>query len=433
MNDAAESWSYSNLTYTFMLRPGISFSNGRKVEPEDIDYTFDQYRSKKSPFHGSLDSIKKVTATNTDGKIKVVLQLSRYHAPLLTDLSVVKILPREIVEKAGDDFHKNLIGTGSFRVAKQSASEIILEAVDKHLWAAPQTKKVVFKIIKDDNTMFLKTIKGSIDISQATLPDNKVSRVEEDSNLRVYKYPALSMNYMILNLRDESLKNIEVRRAIAMSINREEIIKYKLDGLATPATSIMTPSSPFHNKTLKYPKFDPQAAKKIFEKWQMIGKKIILKTSNNTQTVERGKVIVNQLREAGLNASIQSFEWGTYYKDVKSGNFQIALMRWVGATDPDIYRVAFHSDQLPPGRNRGYYINKKLDKMLEDGLLISDQQKRIEHYNKVQKIVMNDLPTIPLWYKTDVAVVHKRIKDYHPPMNGDFSALISARKVNSTQ
>jgi peptide/nickel transport system substrate-binding protein len=139
-------------------------------------------------------------------------------------------------------------------------------------------------------------------------------------------------------------------------------------------------------------------------------------------------VIANQLEKLGLKIKLQSFEWSTFYGDVKNGNFELAIMRWVGTTDPDIYRLAFHSDELPPGRNRGSYVNKQLDKMLVEGPTIVDAIKRKEHYGKIQTLVLKDLAILPLWYDTQVAVIHSRVKDYDPPTNGDYSGLAKAWK-----
>ena len=76
--------------------------------------------------------------------------------------------------------------------------------------------------------------------------------------------------------------------------------------------------------------------------------------------MEKGLVIAQQLNATGLNVKLQSFEWGTFYEDVNKGRFQLATMRWIGAMDPDIYRIALHSSEKPPGRNRGHFYNTRL-------------------------------------------------------------------------
>ncbi|MEQ1878604.1 MAG: ABC transporter substrate-binding protein, partial [Bdellovibrionia bacterium] len=212
------------------------------------------------------------------------------------------------------------------------------------------------------------------------------------------------------------------------ALNRNEIIQFKLNGLAQVAATILTPVHPFFVKSLKAPSFDLEAAKEAFKNAGSPAAEFTLKTSNTPSAVENGKVIANQLEKAGFKIKLQSFEWSTFYGDVKSGNFELAVMRWVGTTDPDIYRLAFHTSELPPGRNRGSYSNKKLDKMLEDGPTIVDSIKRKEHYEKIQTIVLEDLAILPLWYDTQVAVIHNRVKDYDPPTNGDYTGLLRAWK-----
>ena len=145
--------------------------------------------------------------------------------------------------------------------------------------------------------------------------------------------------------------------------------------------------------------------------------------------MENGKVIAQQLNKAGLKVKMESFEWGTFYSDVKNSNFQLATMRWVGVLDPDIYRLAFHSAETPPkGRNRGGYKNTELDTLLEEGLYVSDFNKRKGLYSKVQQTILKELPIIPLWYDEQVAVVHKRVKNYKVALNGDFTPLIGVYK-----
>ena len=415
--DAAKTWQYENLTYTFDLYPGLKFSNGDMVTEEDILFTFEQYRRDNVPFKKSLSVIESVKADFSDiENPKVILELSEFSATLLEDLSVVKILSK----KLSDETTNGLVGTGSFVFEKQTPNEIILRARKDHNIVKPKVDSVSFKVIRDESTLFLKTLKGEIDIVQSDMPANKVENFLDSEDFYIHKYPGLKMNYLLLNLKD-SIFTKEIRQALAYAIDGDSIIKYKLSGLGMPATSILTPGNPFFNSGLEVMGYDLARAK------SMIGDltdEIVIKTSSNSSAVENGKVISNQLNEAGFNTKVQSFEWGTFYGDIKSANFQAAIMRWVGASDPDIYRVAFHSKELPPvGRNRGFYSNEKLDDLLDGGRKIENLDDRIKHYLEVQKIVYDELPVIPLWYNTDVAIVNKRVLNYEPPLNGDFSPL----------
>ena len=417
--DAAKTWSYNDLTYTFNLHPGITFSNGDELIEEDIIFTFKEYLKDGVPFKNALNMISEVIPDFSDKKNpKVTLKLSKFSASILNDLSVIKILSKSITENSPND----LLGTGSFVFKKKTPNEIILEARKDHTIINPKINRVLFKIIRDESTLFLKTTKGDVDIVQSDMPAQSVSQFEKHKDFKVYKFMGLKMNYLLLNLKEQVFTK-NVRLAIANALDIDSIIKYKLSGLGIPATSLLTPDNPFFNKNLKRIKFSLGEAKKVSK---LVDKELSIKTSSSGVAVENGKVISNQLRSAGFKPSLQSYEWGTFYSDIQSGNFQIAIMRWVGATDPDIYRVAFHSKELPPvGRNRGFYINPKLDKLLEQGRTTENLTQRKNIYQKAQEIIHGDLPIIPLWYNTDVAIVNNRVLNYSPPLNGDFSPLYS--------
>ena len=104
------------------------------------------------------------------------------------------------------------------------------------------------------------------------------------------------------------------------------------------------------------------------------------------------------------------------------------MMNWSGATDPDIYRVALHSKQWPPGRNRGYYANSEVDSLLDKGLQEMDFSQRKKMYSRVQEKVAEDFAILPLWYDVQVAIVSKKIKGFSVPKNGSYTYLLKVKK-----
>ena len=429
VNDAAKSWSHNDLTYTFDLHKNLSFSNGAPVTKEDILFSLKEYTT-KGPFKSALNFIKDFKVNNKEDHIQVQLTLSRFRPPfsLFTDLSVIKILPKDIVTKYGDDFSKHLIGSGHFTIEKQSSNEIRLKARKQHHVAVPKVRNVIFKIIRNDNTLYFKTLKEEIDIIQSEMPSHKIKEFTNNTKFHVFKYPGLKVSYLLLNLKDPTLSNVSIRKAISTALNRDEIIQFKLSGLGSVATSLLTPDNPFFHKKIKPLEYNLKESQKVFNQLRPKSS-LLLKTSNRPSSVEIGKVIANQLQKAGLNTSLQSFEWATYYGDIQAGRFQMAMMTWVGVLSPEIYKIAFHSLEVPPkGRNRGFYKNSSLDKLLELESQVKNSQKRQAIYQKVQEIIIDDLPIIPLWYHTDVSIVHKRVVNYQPSLNGDFTPLVYVEK-----
>lgn len=429
IGEAAESWTLDGNIYTFQLRPNLVFHNNRPVQAEDLLYSFEQYQANESPFQSVFSVITKVEARYDDEARFVKLHLKEYSATLLTDLSPLKILPKKEIVASPEQFTKQPIGTGPFSLSRGTNQDLTFKARRPHPYAEPKIETAIFKVVRDDNTRIQKLDKGELDIAQAEIPLEKVAHFDAQKNeFEVVRFPGLSMTYLLLNLKDPRLRKIETRKALAQALDIKEILTYKLRGLAEPASSILTPQNPFFASNLSLPQPDLAAAKELLSKLGLAGAELSLKTSNNQAAVDNARILAVQLEKAGIKVKLQSFEWGTFYSDISSGNFQLASMKWAGATDPDIYRVAFHSSEVPPGRNRGSYVNAKLDKLLEEGLRLRDESKRKDHYAEVQKIIAADLPMIPLWYETQVAIVRKEVKGYSAPLNGDFSFLLTAHK-----
>lgn len=432
IGEAATKWTYKNLIYTFTLRPGLKFDDGSPeglpVTKEDFEFSIESFR-KSGRFASSLEAIDSFQVEYGPAGGKLTIKLKQYSATLLTDLTPVKLMPAKIVKEKGDEFRNRPIGTGPFSFVSADANEIRLRSNPLNTYSPPKIQNLVFKIVREDNTRFLKLMKGELDLVQQELPPAKVTEIEAKGGFQVFKYPGLSMTYLLVNLKDPTFSKVETREALSLAINRDEIIRFKLEGLAQAATSILSPINPYHDVSLTPPSFDLEKAKSLIETNGLKGKEVTLKTSNSTQAVENGKVLANQLTAAGLNVKLQSFEWATFYKDMDQGNFQLATMKWVGTTDPDIYKTAFHSGEVPPkGRNRGSYSNSEIDKLVDSGRAIEDVRRRITHYKKVQRIIYKELPLIPLWYDFEVAVASSRVQGYAPSKNGDFTSLTKVQK-----
>jgi peptide/nickel transport system substrate-binding protein len=405
----AATWKQTGTSFVFTILPHLTFSDGSPLEPEDVDASFAAFRT--SAFASSFKVVQSFASKRIGNHIETTVVLAQPSATFLSDLMTLKILKRG-----------SHLGTGPFVLESESANDIVVRARKDHPYWAPKIEGVDFKIVRDDNTRVMKMQKGELDLAQAEFPAMKIAQLEKSQHLTIYKYPGLALTYLLINLKDPYLNNLKNREAMAGAIDRESIVRYKLDGLASEATSLLTPINPYFDKTLapiKRARLDHSPSPEL-----------VLKTSSAPAAVENGKLIAADLKKAGFNVRVQSFEWGTFYGDVQSGRFQLATLRWVGTIDPDLYRKALHSKETPPGgRNRGSYANSDVDRLTEEGLREADPVKRKMIYDEVQKQVLKDLPFIPLWYDTEVAVVNKRIKNYVPPPDGSFWILTKVEKT----
>ncbi len=429
---AAQSWSYKDKIYSFHIDKDLKFSNERKITKEDLLFSFEEYRSEKSPFSSAFQIIESVNVEEKKRQFILKVKLKKESAKFLSsDLPVLKILPKQEILSDDSGFQKAPFGTGPFQLESNSSSHLVLKARPSAR-PAPKINRVIFKIIRDDFTRFQKMLNGEIDIAQSEISFQKISYFEKKKDqFQIFRRPGLSMTYLLINFQDECLRKKETRQAIVASIDRLKIIQHKLRTFAHPATTILGPHNYFLNPYIKNSAYNLEKARDIFHRLPLScrQKTFSFKTSSARSAVDHGRILSLQLRKAGFKVKIESFEWGTFYGDLNAGRFQFALLKWVGATDPDIYRVAFHSREHPPkGRNRGFYENKLLDKLLDQGITEMNREKRQAIYSQVQKIIHDDLAFIPLWHEDQITVVKKDILNYYLSDNGDFRFLMKVEK-----
>jgi peptide/nickel transport system substrate-binding protein len=126
----------------------------------------------------------------------------------------------------------------------------------------------------------------------------------------------------------------------------------------------------------------------------------------------------------GIRVRIVSHEWGTFFADIRSGNFQVTALTWVGIADPDYLHYIFHSASVPPhGANRGAYANPEVDRLLEAARGTADREARRALYGRVQQILAEDLPYVFLWHEVRWAALKADLRGFRLLPAGDFSAL----------
>ncbi len=429
----AERWETpNNKTYVFYLKKGVRFHDGKPVTAEDVKFTFEHLKAKetKSLFAGTykiIDSIRVINPYTVEFKLNQVV------ASFTTSI-IMPIVPKHIIT-SGDEFPQKLIGSGPFKFVSQSPNEIVLAKNNDYFMGAPNVDKVVFKVIKDDNTRFLKMRKGELDLVINSIPLKKVDDFKTPPLSKLYEVienPGLSYQYLGFNMEAPELKDVRIRQAIAHSINVSEIIKYRLEGHAALANGMLSVVNWYAEPNVQKYDFNPDAARKLLDAAGLKdpdgdGPKprvvLEMKTSTNEETIGIARIIQSQLANVGIKLEVKSYEWGTFFGDIKKGNFQMTSLRWVGVTEPDFYYDIFHSSMIPPnGRNRGRYQNATIDNLTEQGRVELDPEKRKLIYSEIQKAVARDLPCFGLWHKNNISIVHRRVSGYlQDPMGGYLS------------
>lgn len=429
--DLAERWETPDArTYVFHLRRGVRFHHGPEVTAADVKFTFDSILdpASRSSLLGSLEVVEAVTAPDP---YRVVFRLRRPFAFFLAT-AILGIIPRDLASAPGADLARHPVGSGPFRFLAWVPNERIdLAAFDAYVGGRPHLDRMVLRIIPDATVRLLELQKGTVDLLIGGIPPETLERLARLPHVRVLQSESNSTSYLGFNLRDPILRHLPVRQGIAHAIDRQAILDSLLAGKGTLATGLLPPFLPDHEPDVRRYAFDPARARRLLDEagfpvpaGQPYRFTLTYKTANLELSKAIGEAIQEQLAAVGIEIRIRVFEWGTFYGDIKSGNFQLYSLGWIGIADPDIYRHALHSGNVPPrGANRNHYMNPSLDRLLDEGRETLDPRARRAIYSRVQRIVAEDLPSVSLWHAKILAAMRDTIQGFALYPAGDYTPL----------
>ena len=420
------------LTYIVRLRSGVTFHDGHELTSKDVVYTFGSFLdpsfvSAKKAAYQMLESVEALD------RYTVQFKLKEPFGSFPTQL-VLHVVP----DGAGDSLRTFPIGTGPYRFVKYVPDEQVeLTAYEGYWDGLPQNAGVVLRIVPDETMRGLELRKGTADLTVNDVSPDIAYQLQKD-NLKIAQAQGVDYAYIGLNLRDPILKDKRVRQAIAYAVDREAIVKYLRRGLAQPAVGVLSPVAwAFEPDVTRFP-HNVERAKQLLDEAGYPDPdgdgpqprfRLSLKTSTDESFLLQATVIQQDLRLAGIDLDVRSYEFATFYADVLSGNVQMYTLQWVGVTDPDMLRRLYHSRQAPPvGFNRNYYSNPEVDRLIDLATTALADDDRRKYYSEVQKLVAEDVPYVSLWYKTNIAVTRPNISGMRLSAQANFLALKDVRK-----
>ena len=429
----ADSWEIPDpLTYVFHLHQGVRFHNGRSLTARDVKWTFDsllqgKIRSTKSALY------QPVARIDAPDDYTVVFHLKEPFASLLWNLSdgAIGIVP----EGSGEELTNAPVGTGPYRfVSAETDKEVILEQNPDYWGEKARLERVRFAVVPDPTTRALELRKGSADIAVNAFAPDVVVALERDPKLEVLQAPGSVLAYLAFSLRDPILRDVRVRQALAYAIDRRPMLEYLWHDFARPAGSVLPPQSWAYYDNVPHYDYSPESARQLLDQAGYPAKNgtrfhLTMKTSTAEESTRlMVAVLQQQLHAVGIELDIRSFEFATFFADVRKGAFQLYSLRWIGGNeDPDIFEYAFHSSKFTPqGANRSFYSNPRLDNLIDQARREPDQQKRKVLYAEVQTILATDLPYINLWYFDNVLVHSKRVHRLELNPSGSYDFLKTA-------
>jgi peptide/nickel transport system substrate-binding protein len=438
--ELAEQWTMvDERNYVFELRRDVNFHDGRALTARDVKYTYDSIldplsRSPKRALLRSLESVEVLTP------YRVHFRLREPHAPFIEHftLGIVAAGP----EPGPLSSNTPPLGSGPFIfVSSDPGEKIVLKANPSYWEGPPKLAGLVFKIVPDAMVRVLEFKHGSIDFMQNDIEPDMIPWLRKNTAAAVDTREGTTFQYIGINLSHPVLRHQEVRQAIALAIDREPIIRHLLKDLGTPATGLLSPLNWAYEGAVDTWPHDPERAKRLLDKAGFPDPdgdgpgtrfKLSFKTTNIDLRRRIAEAFKEQLLVVGIELEIRSYEWATFYSDVRKGNFHLFSLAWVGIMEPDIYFQIFHSRSIPPdGDNRGRYSNPTVDRLLERGRRSVDSKERRAIYSQVQKIVARDLPYIPLWWAKNVIVQRDGLRGFVPYADGDLISLKNVALASS--
>lgn len=417
--------------YSFNLPQDAKFHNGTALDCQDVLASFQQAAGEGSRIKSAFADVKEFSCPSSH---TFTIELNNPKASFLVgDVSAVKVMPSELAlsTEAADP-----IGSGPYKFVKRVNRDIHFERFEdfkryrngQPLESEYFFDKIIIRSVQDPTTRWLSLRSGDVDVLINSLSPQKVEEARQLETLQVFEKPGNSFQYLGFNLRLPKFQDLRVRKALAHAIDRDAIIKHKLSGMASPASSVLSPLNYYHRKDLPAYEYNPEKARTLLAEAGMPKIEIEMKISSDRDINSIMMVVKEQLEKVGAKVTLRPYEFATFFSDVQKGNFEMFSLRWVAVVEPDIMAKIFHSKEIPPGRNRVYFNNARLDNLVEQGALESDPAKRKVLYDEAQQIVAEQLPYIPMWYPNNVAVATSALKDYELSPIGTWASLLDARK-----
>ena len=428
-----------DLHWRVRIRPNLQFSDGTPLQASDVAYTYQSVLAEDTKSLYRQSFMERFAEVRTVGEREVEFVLHSPIATLYSDLDF-----GILSEKAARD--GRVVGVGPFALESFAAEKVILVR-NEHYALGPVAKmaRIVVKTVRDGNARNLMLVGGSADFSQNAIRVDLVDFIEKRDRVRVESGRSAILTYLMMHNEDPLLSDVRVRHAIALAIDRKRIVEAKFGGRAELATGLLPPFHWAYEGDVPRYDYDPDRARALLDEAGYPDPDgpggaprfhLSYKTSASQFRLAVARVIASQLSEVGIEVDVQSFEFGTFFADVKKGNYQLASMQTSAISEPDFYYTYFHSSNIPTDENlhvhnRWRYRNVELDALVERGRVTMDREARKKIYAQVQRIVAEDLPIVPLWHEHNIAVMNRSLVGYGLLPNARLSEFAAVYKTKA--
>lgn len=431
----ANSWEASKdaKRYTFHLRKNVKFHDGtpfnaeavrfnilRQIDPEHPHYLKDAFYYADMTY-GMVETVKVLDAYTV--QINLKYSYSPFIANLAMPLGAPMVSPASI-QKHDRGSASHPVGTGPFRYASRNEKQIVLERNPDHWEKAQGVESIRFKSEANENTRMIALRNGSADVmlegSYAI-----AQKLQRDENFQVFRTPSLHIAYLSMNTEKTPLNDVRVRQAINHAINKPALVKLVMGESAVPAKNPIPPGVTGYNDSIVDYSYDVDKAKSLLkETGYDKGFETILRYRGNIKThAQIASYIKAALGKIGINLKLQPMQWSEMRDAIGSGDNEIAIVRWFGDNgDADNFfypLLSKESAKIPNALNNAFYQSDEAEKLIQAGRSETYLDKRIEIYRKLQEIIHQDAPWVPLYHSDNFYFSISNIKGVASNMLGE--------------
>lgn len=414
-------------TLIFELREDVLWHDGVAFSAQDVVFTYETLISDKiaSPYSSTFRFVQSVKALDKF-RVEVVYKEAYFKA---LETWMMGIIPKHILENEknlmSSSFNTNPIGTGPYRLEQLEFSKnIILAAFDNYYEGRAKIDKIAFHVIADPMTRFMMLKSGALDLG-ALEPMAFERQLDGAFFEKFSSYEKISHSYTYLgfNLRLKKFQNPDVRRALSLAIDRQEIVDVLFFEHAQVCSGPFLPGTGAFNAEIKVPTQDKEKAKELLRRAGYDANnpfEFEIVTSNASPLRPyAAEILQHQLGEIGVKVTLRVMEWQAFLNmAVFPHKFESVLLGWGLSATPDPY-LLWHSDSdTKGGFNIVGYHNKKLDALIEESQSIVEKEKLEALWREMFGMIVADNPYLFLFIPNDITAVDKRIHNVEPSLGG---------------
>ena len=411
-------------TWRFFLRRDVTFHDGTPFDADAVVFSFERQRDPLHPQHFQSfpyweNTFRNILGTRRLDRYTVELRIRQSYAPFLANLAMfpVSVVSPTAMRRAGAAFARAPVGTGPYRFGRWQRGDRIELARNPRYWGSPPAvEKLVYRVVPDARQALAGLQSGTLDVAHSLAPEDR-QIVLLHSDLRLYRSTGNNVAYLAMNTQKAPFDDPRVRQAVNYAVNKRAIVKLVYQGLAVPARGPLPPGLWGHNAVARAYPYDPERARLLLRAvgWEP-SRRLKLYTMDTPRPympspLLAARIISRNLVDVGLKVDLVVQPYSDHVRALRNGEHDLCLMGWLGDNgDPDNFLyVLLDRDNARRGtaQNLAFYANDTVHDLLVKAQSERRRGVRQRYYEKVQELVAEDAPWVPLAH-SDVVVAARR-------------------------